>query len=281
MDEGYTIAIDGAGGAYVTGDTASSDFPATPGAFDTTLNRTDAFITKLQANGSAPVYSTYLGGFGTDRGRGIAVDAAGNAFVAGITDSGNFPTTPGAFDRTSDGGSDAFATKLAPNGATLVYSTYLGGANHDDANAIAIDTAGSASIIGKTSSSGFPTTPDAFDTTFGGGSFDVFVTTMVPSGTALVYSTYLGADKTEEGHAIAVDSDGSVYVTGQTSSAGFPTTAVAFDITFGGGNHADAFIAKFSEPAVSEPDLVVTAVSNPPATLVLKQKFAVNDSTHN
>ncbi len=138
FDWGRALAIDAAGNAYVTGQTKSSNFPTTGGAFDRTfnvdtcprcgINQYDAFVTKLNASGSALVYSTFLGGFDLDDGLGIAVDAAGSAYVTGETASSNFPTTAGAFDRTRNAEFDAFVTKLNAVGSALVYSTYLGGA---------------------------------------------------------------------------------------------------------------------------------------------------------
>ena len=126
------IAVDNAGNAFVTGFTYSSDFPITPGAFDTTFSGGDVFVTKLLANGSALAYSTYLGGSANDVGNGIAVDSAGRAYVTGVTASSDFPTTPGAFDVTRGGGIfDAFVTKLEASGAALVYSTYLGGSEDE------------------------------------------------------------------------------------------------------------------------------------------------------
>jgi hypothetical protein len=131
-DEGYGIAVDASGNAYATGFTASSDFPTTLGAFQTTYGGgTDAFVTKLNVAGSALVYSTYLGGDNYEVGLSIAVDALGNADVTGYTQSANFPTTPGAFQTTFGGGSDAFVTKLNAGGSALVYSTYLGGSDGD------------------------------------------------------------------------------------------------------------------------------------------------------
>jgi hypothetical protein len=281
-DVGSGIAVDGAGSAYVTGWTKSSDFPTTPGAFDTAHSGgsdPDAFVTKLEASGAALAYSTYLGGAGGDFGEGIAVDSVGSAYVIGVTQSSDFPTTPGAFDTTLGGDFDAFVTKLDASGSALAYSTYLGGASTDAGSGIAVDSAGSAYVMGWTKSDDFPTTPGAFERTYGGNS-DAFVTKLEASGAALAYSTYLGGAGNDVGFGgIAVDSAGSAYVTGYTSSSDFPTTPGAFDRTWGGGQ--DAFVAKFAESTVAEPDLVVTAVTDPTAVLMLKQKFAVTDSTHN
>jgi hypothetical protein len=243
-DEGRDITIDAAGNAYVTGFAGSDNFPITPGAFDTTFSGGDAFVTKLNPSGSELIYSTYLGGSNGTSGNGIAVDAAGNAYVTGSTISTDFPTTPGAFDTTHGGSADAFVTKLNPSGSELVYSTYLGGNDLDQGFGIVVDAAGNAYVTGRTLSADFPTTPGAFDTTHG-GSTDAFVTKLNPSGSELVYSTYLGGNTTDDANSIAVDAAGDAYVTGITGSADFPTTPGAFDTTFNGG---DAFISKINEP---------------------------------
>src|SRR5438445_3692390 len=189
------------------------------GAFDTTFGGTvDAFVTKLNATGSALAYSTYLGGSGVDVGNGIAVDTLGNAYVTGFTGSTDFPTTTGAFDTTLGGTADAFVTKLDATGAALGYSTYLGGSSFDEGFGIALDTLGNAYVTGDTRSADFPTTTGAFDTTLGGTS-DAFVTKLNATGAALAYSTYLGGSSGDEGRGIAVDTLGNAYVTGFTRSA--------------------------------------------------------------
>jgi hypothetical protein len=232
IDHGRAIAVDAAGNAYVTGATLSADFPMTAGAFDTSFSgHFDAFVTKLNAAGSAIVYSTYLAGTPADPlppeavgafGHGIALDVAGNAYVTGPTDSPDFPTTAGAFDTTFDGAIDTFVTKLDAAGATLAYSTYLGGSSEDHAQAIAVDAAGHAYVTGFTSAD-FPTTPGAFATTLKGLA-DAFVTKLNPVGSALVYSTYLGGISSDLPSGIAVDVSGIAYVTGTTISPDFPTT---------------------------------------------------------
>jgi hypothetical protein len=238
------IAVDAAGNAYVTGITDSFDFPTTPGTFQTAFAGHPAFVTKLNAAGSALVYSTYLGGSGGDTGRGIAVDAAGNAYVMGDTSSTNFPTTPGAF-QTAFGGSisHVFVAKLNAAGSALVYSTYLGGSRNEFGGGIAVDAAGNAFVTGSTSSTNFPTTPGAFQTANGGGA-DAFVAKLNAAGSALVYSTYLGGSGTDSPEGIAVDAAGNAYVTGITRSTNFPTTLGAFQTAFGGGD--DAFVAKLN-----------------------------------
>lgn len=208
-DEANAIAVDTAGNAYVTGQTQSTNFPTTPSAFKTSYQgNTDAFVTKLNATGTAFVYSTYLGGNGGDIGYGIAADSTGNAYVTGGTTSTNFPTVNPI---QTHGG--IFLTKLNPAGTALIYSTYFGGTNSEHASAIAIDAAGDAYITGNTASIDFPT-HNAFQSVLG-GSFDAFVAKFNPAGSAALYSTYLGGAGPESANGIAVDSVGSAYVTGE------------------------------------------------------------------
>src|SRR5258707_6194762 len=241
-DVGYGIPVDDAGSAHVTGYTPSTNFPTTPSAIQTTNARNyDAFVTKLEAPGSALVYSTYLGGSVFDVGVGIAVDGAGSAFVTGQTPSTNFPTTAGAVQTTNAGSYDAFVTKLDATGSALVYSTYLGGSSYDYGLGIAVDKAGSAYVTGYTLSTNFPTTAGAVQTT-NAGSYDAFVTKLNPTGSALVYSTYLGGSDFDFGFGIAVDGADNAYVAGYTSSANFPTTPGAVQTTNAGSY--DAFVTK-------------------------------------
>jgi beta-propeller repeat-containing protein/beta-propeller uncharacterized protein DUF5122 len=251
-DPAFGIGVDSAGHAFVSGDTTSPDFPTTPGAYDPTFNgEADAYVSKLTPDGSALVYSTFVGGRDGDAGFGSALDAAGEAFVTGLTTSGDFPTTPGAFDTTYNGANDAFVAKLNADGSALVYSTFLGGARaaryatEDDGYDIAVDAKGRACVIGFTESPGFPTTPGAFDRTYN-GTGDAFVTVLSPEGSTLVYSTFLGGSHFEPGFRIGVRtgiaSASHIYVTGWTDSSDFPTTPGAFDRSFDGG---DAFVAKF------------------------------------
>lgn len=242
-DGGRAVAVDSNGDAYVTGTSDSPDFPTTIGAFDTTTNGSnDVFMTKLDAPGSGLVYSTYLGGSGYDQGVGIAVDPGGAAYVTGTTTSSDFPTTGGAFDTTANGEVDGFVTKLDAAGSALVYSTYLGGGGGDELYAIALDGTGSAYVTGGVGA-GFPTTSNAFDTTFNGAFYDAVVTKLDPAGSSLVYSTYLGGISNEFGRGIAVDAGGSAYVAGNSASPDFPTTRKAFDRTSNGG---DAIVTKLN-----------------------------------
>src|SRR5713226_9516189 len=203
---GQGIAVDSSGNAYVTGYTQSSNFPTTAGALQTTFGGlADAFVSKLNSSGSALVYSTYLGGGSTDFGFGIAVDSSGGAYVTGYTQSSNFPATAGALQTSFGGVPDAFVSKLNSSGSALVYSTYLGGSSFDSGQGIAVDSSGDAYVTGYTSSSNFPATAGALQTTFGGGA-DAFVSKLNSGGSALVYSTYLGGSSFDFGFGIAVDS---------------------------------------------------------------------------
>ena len=256
-DAAEGIAVDSSGNAYVTGRTFSMDFPKTPGAFETSFFvRPGVFVTKLNATGSALLYSTYFGGSGGDYVGSVAVDSSGNAYVAGGTFSLDFPTTPGAFQRGPRLLPDAFVTKLNAAGNALVYSTYLGGSGGEvqgitgfGRTGIAVDASGSAYVAGLTASPDFPTTPAAFQSSFGGGlgsgSGDAFVTKLNAAGSALVYSTYLGGGRTDRALDVAVDSSGNAYVFGSTDSTNFPSTPGAFRGTFAGGG-ADAFVSKLN-----------------------------------
>jgi hypothetical protein len=248
-DYGYAIAVDGSGNAYVTGATWSTDYPVTPGAFQTTYEgreTAEVFVTKLNATGTALVYSTYIGGRWDEGGHGIAVDGSGNAYVTGYTGSSNYPVTPGAFQTKKGGGWDVFVTKLNATGTALVYSTYIGGSGNDEGYAIAVDGSGNAYVTGYTDSRNYDVTPGAFQTK-NGGRKDVFVTKLNATGTALVYSTYIGGGNWDYGYAIAVDGSGYAYVTGYTFSNDYPVTPGAFQTTYKGwGAPPDVFVTKLN-----------------------------------
>jgi len=230
------IALDSTGNAYITGFTSSSDFPTTPGAFQTTNGRGGkGFVTKFNATGSGLMYSTLLGGtgvnyFGGDHGYGVAVDGSGDAYVTGVTNSRDFPTTPGAFQSVCDGGGfgcspNAFVTKFNATGSDLVYSTFVGGTDIDWGMGIAVDTIGNAYITGSTYSKDFPVTLGGFQRTCGGtggNCLDAFVSKINATGSALVYSNYLGGTDSDWGIGISLDSSGHAYITGYTESVDFP-----------------------------------------------------------
>ncbi|WP_309495926.1 SBBP repeat-containing protein [Mechercharimyces sp. CAU 1602] len=246
-DVATDLALNGLGNAYITGITNSTDFPTTSMAFQTVLASAaeDAFVTRLNSAGSALVYSTYLGGSLADRGLGIAVDSENNAYVVGFTESTNFPITTGAFQTVLTGGtdSDGFVSKLNALGTSLIYSTYLGGSASDDASGIDLDGANNAYVTGTTSSTDFPTTPNAFQPSIA-GSDDAYVTKLNVTGSSLVYSTFLGGSESDNGIKIAVDSFGGAWVTGVTRSTNFPLTSNAFQDSLNG--EADAFVTQIS-----------------------------------
>jgi uncharacterized protein (TIGR03437 family) len=278
-DAGTAIAIDSSGNAYIAGSALSSDFPTTTGVVQPTFGGSggepgkpycngapwfdtgDAFVAKINPTATQLLFSTFLGGASDDVAFAIAVDSAQNVYVAGATLSSNFPTTPGAF-QTKWGGEepqnpywfvgDAFITKLNSTGTALVYSTFLGGTGDDVAYGLFVDKAGTAYVTGGTSSQNFPivgtpvqrnyagyfTLPFLIEQLVG----DAFVAHLNATGTALLYSTYLGGGANDLGYALTVDSSGIIYVTGETDSPDFPTTAGASQRTFGGDGGTNQYL---------------------------------------
>ena len=287
------IAVDVAGSAYVAGATGSSDFPtvnplqATRGGGPVGIT---GFVSKLMPDGSQLAYSTYLGGSERQAVGGIAVDEQGNAYVTGVTASSDFPTTPGVLQEHAgnrlciEGCTDAFVTKLDPSGSALVYSTYLFGELDDAGSRIAVDRAGNAHVVGTTNSSYFPIV-DAFQAS-NRGLDDVFVAKLDPDGTRLVYSSYLGGSRAapsprtgvDKGTSLALDPTGNAYVVGYTQSYDFPTTPGAFQPGLAAGicdvlgtQCGDAFVVKItaSGPGVVPPvRLAVTPAAAPPGGTV-------------
>jgi uncharacterized protein (TIGR03437 family) len=285
-DAGSAIAVDSSGNAYVTGQTDSANFPTVAGSLQTTYQGAggngfygpagDAFVLKLDAAGSALVYSTYLGGSLDDRGTAIAVDSSVNAYVGGTTLSTNFPVKS-AYQATYKGGGgspsyccgnpaplmsfgDGFLAKLNPTGTALVFSTYFGGSLDDTVTSLAIDSSGNIYIGGSTLSSDLPML-NAYQSHYAGNATatvqpflfmgDGYVAEFNSTG-SLVFSTYLGGSSDDAVMALAIDSAGAVYVTGFTSSTNFPVTANAPQSKYGGGGKmegiliGDAFAAKIS-----------------------------------
>ncbi|MBV9470761.1 MAG: SBBP repeat-containing protein, partial [Abitibacteriaceae bacterium] len=241
-DQANAIAVDGAGNAYITGQTDSSNFP-TANSTQTFGGGTDVFVTKLSSTG-ALVYSTFLGGSGSDIGSAIAVDSAGNAYITGQTKSSDFPLA-NAYQSLFGGGTDAFVTKLNASGSAPVYSTYLGGLSNDVGSGIAVDSSGSAYVTGTTNSANFPLNLSLSLLLFGGN--DAFVTKFNPAGTALTYSTFFGGSRNDSGNGIAVDASGNAYIVGTTNSTDLTTNTSANFRSLSGGT--DAFVAKFDSSA--------------------------------
>ena len=231
LDNANDIAIDGSGAVYVGVYTASSNFPTTAGAFDTSLaGLYDGAVAKLSANGASLLYSTYLGGSGAnDYLRAIAVDASGQAVVAGATDSSNFPMVGGSYDTSFGGSFDAFVTKINTTGTGLVWSTYIGGTGSDGADDLVLDGSGTVYLTGQ-AASGFPTTAGAYDSTVG-GTFDGHATKLSADGSTLLYATVFGGSASDVARAIAVADANTLFVGGDTPSSDFPTTAGAYDTT--------------------------------------------------
>ena len=247
-DNGLAVAVDSQGNAIVTGSTGSNNFPMLNAAQGVFGGNYDAFVTKVNANGSELVYSTYAGGDKFERGSGVGVDALGNAYAAGQSQSSNFPTTAGASQPVHGGDEDAWVVKINPNGGSFAYSTYLGGPEGDAANAIAVDAAGNAYVTGNNYRGGFPL-KDPLQSTYHWESFEGFVTKLAPDS-ALVYSTYLGGAGNDAGLAIAVDSLGSVYVGGSTQSTDFPITPGAHQEANAGSY--DGFVAKIAAASIGK-----------------------------
>ena len=243
------IDLDSQGNIYVSGITASINFPTkNPLQAQNAGNSFDTFISKFSPDGSALLYSTYFGGSGVfDDIYAMDVDSAGNAYVAGSTNSSNFPLV-NPLQPAYGGTTDAFVAKFSPNGAALLYSTYLGGDEGDQVFDIAVDSAGSACITGHTVSTNFPTM-NPIQANHLGGWDDAFVAKLDPSGAALVFSTYLGGDGSDEGRGIALDGDDNIYITGDTRSATFPTTSDALQPIK--GVDADLFVTKVAEDGQS------------------------------
>jgi hypothetical protein len=251
-ENGYGLYIDQYDNVFITGNTISDDFPTTPGAFDRTINNKphqqsyDVFVSKLNTNGTQLLYSTYVGGWHNDYGKGIIVDQMSNAYVTGYTPSDDFPVTPGAYDTTYNGGGDvgdSFAFKLNYNASSLIYSTFIGGNAGEFGLDITIDVLNNAYVFGYTNSTNFPTTVDAYSRVLN-GSYDAFICQLDNFGATLLYSTYFGGSSFEVGYCGALDSNSNIYIAGYTNSQGFPTTSGAYNRTLGGGS--GGFLTKFS-----------------------------------
>jgi hypothetical protein len=246
-DWGSGIAVDAGRNVYVTGWTDSTDFPTANAIQPANSGNEDGFVTKINAAGSALIYSTYLGGSDLEWSRGIAVDSAGDAYVTGTTFSTDFPTA-NAIQPSNHGGfnhEDAFVTKINATGSALVFSTYLGGTADDSGYGIAVDAAGNAYVTGVTQSTDFPLA-NAVQPAYGGNE-DVFVTEINAAGSALAFSTYLGGNMSDLGYGIAVDTAKSTYVTGWTYSKNFPKSLLAFQQSkTGRTKFSDAFVAKIA-----------------------------------
>jgi hypothetical protein len=245
FEKGTGIKVDSVGHAYITGNTQSSNYPTTSNVFDSSYNGgSDCFLTVLNTGGSALIYSTFLGGNGSDEANAIDIDSSGKAFVTGATHSNDFPVTTGVFDNSYNGLNDCFVSVMSADGTSLTYSTFIGDSASDCSLSIRVDASGRAFIAGYTGSSDFPTTSGAFCETLHGSSYDGFVALLNAQGSSLVYASFLGGASQDRCYAVDVDSSGQAYVTGYTYSNDFPTTSGVIDDSSNGGN--DPFITVFN-----------------------------------
>ena len=249
------IAIDGSGEVLLAGWTRSTDFPTVGGVQPELAGSTDAFVAKLNADGSTLLFSTYLGGEGEDEALDIATDAAGSAWVTGRTRGAGFPTTYAARQPESGGMSDAFIGRLSPDGSTLLYASYLGGKGEDEGNAIGVDGVGNVHLAGTTRSADLPienALQPSPPGSAGPGAADAFVATLSADGGKLLHATYLGGSGDDVATSLDVDASGNTFVAGRTSSADFPATGGAIQPALGGKGAerlGDAFVAKLDAEA--------------------------------
>ena len=240
-EDAYGLTLDNAGNVWVAGYTWSSNFPTTPGAFDTVFGqKRDGFILKLSSDGRFLLYSAFVGGIEEDEAFAVALDGSGNPVVTGYTSSWDFPVTSGAFDQGFNGAKDVFVLKLAASGGGLVYSTLVGGSGEDIGRWVKFDR-GDLVVAGYTWSSDFPSTSSAFDPTHNGGQ-DAWILKLAGDGSRLIYSSFLGGSGDERVRGLVLDGNNNPTVAGYTNSANFPTTSGAYDQGHNGAN--DVFISK-------------------------------------
>ncbi|MCS7075183.1 MAG: T9SS type A sorting domain-containing protein [Bacteroidia bacterium] len=238
------IFVDGTGNIYIAGRTLSSNYDVTTGAYQTTLSGvSDVFVTKLNATGTALIYSTLVGGTADERANGIFVNTAGEVYFTGWTSSTNYDVTSGAYQSINAGGRDVVVTKLNASGSALLYSTYIGGSNWEEGEDITVDASGTAYITGYTYSTNYDVTTGAFQSTHGGGTGDIFVSRLNATGTTLLQSTYLGGSGWDEANDLTLKNTG-IYITGFTESSNFDITPGVYQSTHGGNK--DVFVTKMN-----------------------------------
>lgn len=252
QETGHDIVVDSSGNAYIAGGTTGGavTFPTTPGSYDTTHNgNLDAFVVKMNPQGTGLIFSTFLGGDGWDGAQSLCIDSNNYVYIAGYAEEGDvdFPTTSGGYDTIHDGQNDAFVTKLNPSGSSLVYSTFIGGGASDWCRDMCLDPSNNIILTGMAynSTDPYPTTSGAYDTDHNGEA-DAFVTKLNSQGSDILFSTFLGGSEDDEGYGISLDASGDIFVTGRTdnSTVLFPTTDGAYQEAHMGS--VDAFITKLS-----------------------------------
>ncbi|MHA3964719.1 MAG: SBBP repeat-containing protein [Candidatus Thorarchaeota archaeon SMTZ1-45] len=239
IEAAYSMDLDSEGNVWATGITDSSDFPMGPSSLYPVYNGSyDAVLFQISKNGTTMLYSTFFGGTDDDRGYKVLVDSSDNIWAAGTTDSFDFPATANAYKNTTSGGRDIYLLKLSTDGSTLIYSTYFGGSSNDDVMSLTFDSFGNIWGTGSTSGT-FPTTPNAYDTSYG-GSYDCVVFQFAKNGSTLLYSTYLGGSNQDYGRSVLVDRNNVIWISGDTATNTFPTTPDAFNGSYSGIR--DAFL---------------------------------------
>jgi gliding motility-associated-like protein len=233
------------GNVFATGRTISTNFPTTVGSFQTNLaGNYDCFLFKLNNIGTGLIFSTYIGGSGYDGGYGVKTNSTGEIIITGAVGSSNFPLLSPLQAFYGGGPYDGFITIFSSNGASIIKSTYWGGASEDIPSALSIDNNDNIIICGETNSSNHPVTAGAYQT-FAAGSYDATIMKFNPTLSTVIFSTYFGGSPWEISHACDVDNSGNIYISGYTKGQGTPTTSGAFDQTFNGGTQ-DVFVTKFS-----------------------------------
>ncbi len=272
-DYGNSIAVDSSGNAFVAGSTSSTNFPTSNAYQSSNHGFGDAFLLKLSAIGSTLLFSTYLGGAAEDVANAVIVGAQGNAYVAGSTYSTNFPTQA-PYQASNAGNEDAFIAKMGASGSSLVYSTYIGGSGSDPAYGVALDSSGLASVVGRTSSTNFPTMYPHQGTK--SGSLDAFELKLNLTGGSLVYSTYIGGTSSDVAYDIAIGPSGAAYVCGITSSTNFPTS-IPYQSSNAGST--DAFILEVAQPCLPSAPTGFTATAGTGQVALAWQAPASNGGT--
>jgi hypothetical protein len=258
----YGFDTDDNGNVYVSGMTESNDYPTLNAFQKTHRGDWDGYVTKLNTHGTHIEYSTFLGGSGHDSANSVAVDKFGQAYVAGSTISANFPTLNAYQPKFGGGNHDAFMVKLHPTGSTAIYSTYIGGPNGDFSYGSGVDELGNGYISGETESPSFPTY-NAYDGSYNGG-WDAFVAKYNDTGTALLFSTFLGGSARDQAYEVGIDTVNDLYVTGYTESTNFPTRNAFQLLHPTAGASRVAFVTKFSTrntvPVSEKPVLLLIAL---------------------